>query len=407
MYCAKCGCPIDNNQRYCAKCGNLLSNEVINNNVTNQNQFVNNNQNVINYQAYQQMTPIPHKQSNHNNKLLIAVCSISAVFVILIIILITSFSGSVYLGNGSNITNQPSTTVTKGSYKTSINYDNTYENISISTMKDAINLIKDDSKKEKNKCSNSSITKIENSIMNNYNITAVNLCELDENFAKELENVVKTIYDNYPKARGYLTNLTLTNTTISNQYIAVFIGTFAFASSNTADTYPWVFKTLIGLNSTYFLNPKRLEASVIDASKSGHFPKNATKYSPLAHEFGHYLSFLSTMKTYNINSLILIDDDDYMDFYDMVMNWSDGTHSKSLINEAYNNYKQRYKSNITELEFRQSISDYAVAKDEEGNYIYDETIAEAFHDCYLNGSNATKASIEIINVLTKQIEGLK
>jgi hypothetical protein len=96
-----------------------------------------------------------------------------------------------------------------------------------------------------------------------------------------------------------------------------------------------------------------------------------------------------------------------MDFYDMVMNWSDGTHSKSLINEAYNNYKQRYKSNITELEFRQSISDYAVAKDEEGNYIYDETIAEAFHDCYLNGSNATKASIEIINVLTKQIEGLK
>ena len=50
-------------------------------------------------------------------------------------------------------------------------------------------------------------------------------------------------------------------------------------------------------------------------------------------------------------------------------------------------------------EFRGSISKYAVAKDGEGNYIYDETIAEAFHDCYLNGDDAQLASKLIVSVL--------
>ena len=54
-------------------------------------------------------------------------------------------------------------------------------------------------------------------------------------------------------------------------------------------------------------------------------------------------------------------------------------------------------------QFRESISQYAVAKGSNGSYIYDETIAEAFHDYYLNGSNAAPASIAIVTVLNSKL----
>ena len=54
-------------------------------------------------------------------------------------------------------------------------------------------------------------------------------------------------------------------------------------------------------------------------------------------------------------------------------------------------------------EWRGNISEYALAKDNEGNYIYDETIAEAFHDIYLNGNNANEESKYIVDVLKEKI----
>ena len=44
-----------------------------------------------------------------------------------------------------------------------------------------------------------------------------------------------------------------------------------------------------------------------------------------------------------------------------------------------------------------------MAKNSTGNYIYDETIAEAFHDCYLNGDNAKKASQIILETLLSKL----
>ena len=55
--------------------------------------------------------------------------------------------------------------------------------------------------------------------------------------------------------------------------------------------------------------------------------------------------------------------------------------------------------------WRRTISSYAVSRDEKGNYIYDETIAEAFHDYYLNGKRAKLASKEIIKVIRKYMNG--
>ena len=60
-------------------------------------------------------------------------------------------------------------------------------------------------------------------------------------------------------------------------------------------------------------------------------------------------------------------------------------------------------TNIPLDEWRATISDYAVTKNNDGEYIYDETIAEAFHDCYLNGSNAKPASRMIMKVLNTKL----
>ena len=58
---------------------------------------------------------------------------------------------------------------------------------------------------------------------------------------------------------------------------------------------------------------------------------------------------------------------------------------------------------ITSYDFRSSISKYAVFIDENKKYVYDETIAEAFHDYYINGEQAAKASLEIVKVLKTKL----
>ena len=50
------------------------------------------------------------------------------------------------------------------------------------------------------------------------------------------------------------------------------------------------------------------------------------------------------------------------------------------------------------------LSKYALSKDESGKYIYDETIAEAFHDVYLNDDKASLPSKYIMRILKKYVE---
>ena len=286
--------------------------------------------------------------------------------------------------------------------QTYIDFDNVYYNYNLKTENNAKEIIVADSITEKRNCENDKTLAIENQIIDNYGILAVNLCEIDASFAQELENVVGQIYNEFPSARGYLTNLTLTNTTTNNNYIAIFYGAKFFASANTQNTLPWTYKTLIGLNSYYYLNSPLLTREINLASQSGYFPKNATKTTPLAHEFGHYLSFIVTYKKYGIKSLAYIRNSDQQKLSNLFLDWRAGTTSLEIITEAYNNYLKN-NAQISLLDFRSSISGYATAVDENNNYIYDETIAEAFHDYYINGSNAALASQEIVRVLKDRL----
>ncbi len=423
MFCNKCGNEVYPNQKFCNKCGNHLLYTTQNNAIPN-NTIENNMMQNDAIQNHYRSSYLNYNNKNSNTKIIIITVVIMIIIILLttVILLITnknsynfdygnvenSVNGTPAVQNGDNnntIQNGGGNTIKSGKNATAIITDNVYYGISINNEADAIKLIEEDSIKQKQADYPQEIIEIENRIIQNYSITAVNLKELDVEFAKELENVIKNIYTNFPSARGHLTNLTLTNLDMSNNgVIALFMPVFTFGTSNTTTTRPWVIKTQIQLNARYFLDPTRIDSSVQASSKVGHFPKNATRNSPVAHELGHYLSFIAMMNHYSTNSVMLIDDNKLSNYYEIIKDFGKGDFSKQMLDEAYQNYV-RDNGTIDFDQWRGQISQYALAKDEQGEYIYDETIAEAFHDVYLNGDNANSTSKYIIQVLKKYIEG--
>ena len=286
---------------------------------------------------------------------------------------------------------------TSGVGLTSIVYDNQYFDLLVfNSINDVYRLIASDSNRQKGNCL-PKIVAIENEIISKYGITAVNFCEMDEEFALELRDVVAYIYNNYPKARGYLTNITLAN--VDATYIAAFMPLFSFGTSKNNSKYPAAIKSQILLNAKYFLNNAKINNSVSYGVKSGYFPPNANRSSTIAHEFGHYLSYVALCNHHKSGLLVFVKASDVKVMYEVYDDFNIGNFSYQMVQEAYEKYKAIYRNNMTFNEFRESISGYAMAKDKSGTYIYDETIAEAFHDCYLNGELAQPASRLIVEVL--------
>ena len=286
---------------------------------------------------------------------------------------------------------------------TSVIHDNQYlKQLVIDDVNDVYGLIKKDSENQKKNCP-SSIIQIEEEIVSDYDIKAVNLCEIDVDFANEIKNVIGYIYNNFPTTRGYLTNLTLANVEEDATYMAAFMPIFTFITSNTNSGYPIGLKTQIVLNAKYFLNLSKINNAVNYGSKSGYFPPNATRSSTVAHEFGHYLSFVALLNSYKVNSLTYLSAKNVNSLLLVYNDFDVGNFSLRVVQEAYTAYKDSYGSDISLDDFRASISQYAMARDSDGEYIYDETIAEAFHDCYLNKEQAKGASKFVLESLKKYL----
>lgn len=408
MYCSRCGTKVSADAKFCNKCGFNLNNN-ISIMPTLKTNSINQNNNATKFS---------------DKKMVFIGIGIGTGIVLIILIFVGIiqksksnyyFSDNGYTNTSENTINNPQTTDTtqdtpnistsKGKYKTVIVSDNVYSGVSISSVSDANELISKDSITQKVNCP-TEILQVEDEIIEKYNITAVNLCEMDVDFARELENVFDMIYEEYPAARGHITNLTLRNTSLltESNVIAAFMPMFTFATSKSQTTYPWVIKTQVLLSSSFFLNKNRLATSVEDSSASGHFPPNSTIYSPIAHELGHYLSFLALLSSYNMDSILLINGNSVETFYNALTDFKNDYFSLKMLQEAYSNYKNDTNTTLAFDEWRGTISRYALAKDNNGEYIYDETVAEAFHDVYLNKDNAKDASKYIIKVLKKYLE---
>ncbi len=366
---------------YCSNCGKLLTSDCL---------FCNNCGHKVSIEEKPKIT----KKKSIIFGLLIGIILFSGVFYFSYFRVHHQIKLNMYI-TSSNIAES-----SHNNFQTIIETNNTYSNQNINNINDAYELIRKDSLEQKDSCP-SEILKIEEAMINDFDITAVNLCEIDKKLAQELYNAMQKVYELFPSVKGNITNLTIGNMDSSmRSVIAFYQPLFPFAEGNSNTVY----KMRVVLNSKYFLNNSLLEESTKNSSLSGHFPPNSTTSSPVAHELGHYISFYAMRKYNNINQSLLFNNDNSQDVYVLMDGFSDGKFSKKILEEAYNLYLSEGNKKMDFDEWRGKISKYALAKDESGKYIYDETIAEAFHDVYLNDDKAKIQSTYILRVLRMYVE---
>jgi len=412
MYCNKCGKKLEPNSKICNYCGNILD---------SQNE---NKSNASEREIKNQSKKTKSKFSNLKLFFLGSGLGLIVVVVMFAVLINNTSIEDYYIStdekevskkniedennkkgdyenskSSSSKTSKKTNSKNKTEIETETQYTFEYDrDISEEIAKE---LIVEDSEKQKKKNSEE-ITEVENKFVNKYAITAANLLEMNPEFADGLTGVFKKIYKEYPEVKGYLTNITLWNSD-DRATIAAYQPLFPFALADTYTSLPIIYKMRILLNARYFLREDRLEKVISKNEKAGWFPENCDQYSPVSHELGHYISFLALMKEYNIDSVLMATEDNYEVILNIVEDFSEGEFSLQIIKEAYENYQKDYQGDEDIDEWRGNISGYATAKNNEGEYIYDETIAEAFHDVYLNGEEADIASKYIVEVLKEKL----
>lgn len=290
----------------------------------------------------------------------------------------------------------------KYGYKVSImNTNNKYTNVIVNTKDEAANLIKKDIIKQSWQCKkNINISLIEKEISENYNIPSVSLCDVDEDVSSKIKEVINTTYQLFPNIKGYLTNITITNAPSNEDYIAYFNPTNTFVNNNLdINEYNKVNKTEILLNSYYFLNKDILNKGL----KENWYPKDASYESLIAHELGHYITFVTLLKQNSIDNITLVTKDNINSYQNILNILKEGVYSKELVEEAITNYNKKYDINISLEYFTKNISGYASQKVKE-SVNYDEVIAEAIHDYYLHRDSSSTSSLEIINILKERLQ---
>ena len=247
---------------------------------------------------------------------------------------------------------------------------------------------------------NLEIKEIELQLEKDYDILSVNFCDMSLENVEKIKKVIDKIYELFPNIKGNLTNITITNAVNKEEYIAYFQPMYQFVNVNMdINEYNKVNKTQILLNSYYFLNDNILKNSISTILKKNQYVKDATWESTIAHELGHYISFSALLKTKGIEDILLVTKNNSQEIEQAIEEFDSGSFSKSIIIEALKNYNEKYKENITVEGFVKKISDYAGVKNADGEFIYDEAIAEAIHDYYLHEEKSSLSSKEIINVI--------
>ena len=291
-------------------------------------------------------------------------------------------------------------------YNTSIiKTDNKYQNRPIENYDDAIAIIKKDFQDQEYICNpNLELSKIEYELENDYAIPKVSFCDMDMEEAQKIQTVIKTMYNLFPNIKGSLTNITITNAPTKSEYIARFQPMYQFVNINEdLHKYNKVNKTQILLNSYYFLNAEILAKPISEIVKNNWYVTDATWESTIAHEIGHYISFVIFLKENNLANITLETSENSKQINDVVKTFTSNQFSLDIISLALTNFNQKYHQNLNINEFAKSISAYAGDVDQNNNLVADEVIAEAVHDYYLHRDNMQKSSREIINILKEKL----
>ena len=278
---------------------------------------------------------------------------------------------------------------------TSVSCMQRYVDKDVTDINEAISLIKSDSDIQEKNC-NTTIQTIDRVIQEETQIYGVNFCEMAPETALEIYNILNRIYKEYNGLKGYVTNLTLVNDNNSSR-ITSFKPNYIFVTNSNNDNFPMVIKSQILLNSRYYLNEDYARGVIKQEINSRNFPSNTTLSSLLAHEYAHVITYVLALKYYESVNPVFLTKENYKSYSIALNNYENDNFSKMIFKEAY----KKYRNEESEDDFRKAISLYANKKDGAGNVLYNETVAEAFHDYFLNGKVASKESLEIVKILDK------
>lgn len=373
MKCIKCNEELESDDNYCPTCGELTPHGYL---------YFKDNAN-----------PIKRKDSNIGSLFTLTA------LVVIIFIIITSISGKDIFKPYIAIKKELYSI--KYGYKVSLmNTTNKYNNKIINTQEEAKELIKEDLAGTSWQCKkNTQVQIIEKEISENYNIPSVNLCDVDTEEASKIKEVIDKTYKLFPNIKDYLTNITITNANKDEDFIAYFEPLYTFVNENNSiEEYNKINKTQILLNSYYFLNKNILNKGL----KENWYPKDATYETLISHELGHYITYVTLLKENNIKDLTLVTKDNAQD-YQKIKNILDSqTYAKEIVKTSLNNYNTNNNTTITKEEFVSQISNYASQKIN-GEFNYDEVIAEAIHDYYLHEEKSSQSTIEIIKIIKERL----
>lgn len=291
-------------------------------------------------------------------------------------------------------------------YNTSIiKTDNKYSNENINTYDNAIELIKKDFDEQSWLCENDiEISRVEYELQENFSIPSVSFCDAPYDVTLKLKDVISKMYSLFPNIQGALTNITITNASSSSEYIAYFQPLYQFVNINEdINLFNKVNKTQILLNSYYFLNKEMLESNLENVVGENWYVNGATWESTIAHELGHYISFVILLKENGMSNITFETPTSQKQIQNIIEIFNNGIHSDQIVNEALLNFNSKYNLNYDIDTFASTISKYASTKDKKGNVIADETIAEAIHDYYLHGNSMKNSSREIVNVIKNRL----
>ncbi|WP_302805495.1 minor capsid protein [Holdemanella biformis] len=160
---------------------------------------------------------------------------------------------------------------------------------------------------------------------------------------------------------------------------------------STSDNGAMVFrpsKNDISLNPEYFKDPEAYSKLIKEQVRKGYWIKGTTIESDMVHEAAHVLEFVFLNR--NIN---------YKNTLQKENAWEECNESGKIVLEAFNNLRAKgiIKGNRLK-ESLNNISGYASKNNS-------EALAEAFSDCFINGTQAYELSKEIKRLVDIKLKG--
>lgn len=286
-----------------------------------------------------------------------------------------------------------------------IDTEKIYNKVNISNINEAKEFITKDLNNQSWKCTYAldNFT-IESELEKSYSIPSVSLCDVPNREAIKIREVIDKMFNIFPKMKGALTNISITNAKTNKEYIARFQPIYQFVNPNEKiNSYNKVNKTQIVLNSYYFLNENIISEPVQKVVGDNWYVKDATWESTIAHELGHYISFVTFLKSNGLENVILVTEENENKINEIITIFDSGEYSLSIVKQALKSYNVSNNTDLDIDSFALTISEYAAVKDNNGDLIADETIAEAIHDYYLHGNKAKKASIDIVDIIKSRL----